>query len=60
MKAKELAELLLENPDLDVEVCCAETIWIYETEKTVYRIHDKIEVNVMNGISGAIVQINCL
>lgn len=60
MKAKELAELLLENPDLDVEVCCAETVCAYGNEHTQYKTYEDIEVNVLKTITGAIVQIDCL
>ena len=60
MKAKELAELLMENPNLNVEVCCAETVWVNGTEHTVYRTFEEIEVNVMKTTVGTIVQIDCL
>jgi len=60
MKTKELAELLLENPDLDVEVCCAETVWLYGNEHTQYKTYEDIKVNVMYGIGGTTVQIDCL
>ena len=60
MKAKELAELLLENPDLDVEVCCSETVWAYGNEHMQYKTYEDIEVNVYKTITGAIVQIDCL
>lgn len=60
MKAKELAKLLMENPDLDVEICCAETVWIYGNESTDYRIYEDIEVNVVKTITGAVVHIDCL
>ena len=60
MKAKELAELLMENPDLDVEVSCCETVWSNGYEHTVYRTFEDIEVNVMKTTTGAIVQIDCL
>ena len=60
MKAKELAELLLRNPELDVEICCAETVWGYGDEHTVYRTFEDIEVNVMKATIGEIVQIDCI
>lgn len=60
MKAKELAEMLLKNPDFEVEVCCAETVWANGTEHTVYRTFEDIEVNVMCGFTYPVVQIDCL
>ena len=61
MKAKELAEILLKNPNLDVEICCPEEVLSYGFEHTVFRIYEDIDVCLVNRFDDSqAVQIDCL
>lgn len=60
MKAKELAELLLIKPDLDVIICTEETVWIYGNEKIYRTIYKQFQVNFVQSVDGVLLQIECL
>lgn len=58
MTAKELADLLMKNPDFEVEVYHTDVIWdgkLIPIERT-YR---EFDVNVMYGCGKPVVVINC-
>ena len=59
MKAKELAELLMENPDVEVVVDCWDGISTYSNPFPEHKIYDINDVNVWFGLSGSKLVIEC-
>ncbi len=59
MKSKELAELLLENPDMDVVVDCFVGGSTYDNPYPQHESYDIDDVNVWCGWNGAVLVIEC-
>lgn len=59
MKAKELAELLMENPDMEVAVNCCVSTGTYDNPYPEYKSYDINDVNVWCGCNGAVLVIEC-
>lgn len=59
MKAKELAELLMENPDMEVAVDCCISCGTYDNPYSEHKSYDIDDVSVWCGWNGSILVIEC-
>lgn len=59
MKAKELAELLMENPDVEVMVDCCVGKSTYDNPYPQHKFYDVDDVNVWCGLNGSKFVIEC-
>jgi hypothetical protein len=59
MKAKELAKLLMENPDMEVVVDCCINTGTYENPYPEHETYSIDDVNVWCGWNGATLVIEC-
>lgn len=59
MKSKELAELLMENPDMEVKVDCCIGRSTYDNPYPKHESYDIDDVNVWCGWNGAVLVIEC-
>lgn len=59
MKAKELAELLMKNPDMEVAVSCCVSIGTYDKPYPEYKSYEIDDVRMWYGCGGALLVIEC-
>ena len=59
MKAKELAELLMENPDVEVIVDCYVGGSTYDNPYPIYKSYDINDVNMYYGMHSSKLVIEC-
>lgn len=59
MKAKELAELLMNNPDMEVFVDCCVNTGTYNNPYPEYKSYDINDVRVWYGGNGCMLVIEC-
>jgi hypothetical protein len=59
MKAKELAKLLLENPDMEVQVDCYVVGCTWDNPYPEHKSYDIDDVNVFYGLNDAMLVIEC-
>lgn len=59
MKAKELAELLMENPDVEVIVDCCVYKSTYDNPYPIHKSYDIYDVNMWHGMHGSKLVIEC-
>lgn len=59
MKAKELAELLMENPDVEAMVDCCVVHSTYDNPYPIHKFYDVDDVNVWGGTNGSKLVIEC-
>lgn len=59
MKAKELAELLMENPDMEVAINCCVNTGTYDKPYPEYKSYEINDVRMWFGFGGATLMIEC-
>ena len=59
MKAKELAELLMKNPDMEVAVNCCVSTGTYDNPYPEYKSYDINDVRMWLRFGGATLMIEC-
>lgn len=59
MKSKELAELLMENPDMEVVVDCCTSTGTYDNPYPEHKSYDINDINVWCGWNGSVLVIEC-